>query len=103
MQQERRRGMNHRRGFALAFIFSFLTALLPTPKLAAQPSPDRCASLRIRVGVPRVVRGPSGQAADIVPLYGCYNPAEQYHFAANDAPCENLGTAEKLLGYAMLQ
>lgn len=36
-----------------------------------------------------------------VPLYRCYNPQDQSHFASNVADCENLGTTERLLGYAL--
>jgi len=38
-----------------------------------------------------------------VPLYGCYNAAEHSHFASNRPDCEQLGTQERLLGYALSQ
>jgi hypothetical protein len=36
-----------------------------------------------------------------VPLYRCYNPQDQSHFASNEADCEKLGTMERLLGYVL--
>ena len=36
-----------------------------------------------------------------IPLYRCYNPQDQSHFASNEADCEKLGTMERLLGYAL--
>jgi hypothetical protein len=36
-----------------------------------------------------------------VPLYRCYNPQDQSHFASNEADCEKLGAMERLLGYAL--
>ncbi len=38
---------------------------------------------------------------DTLPLYRCYNPAGQHHFASNDANCEGLGDMEWLLGYVL--
>ena len=40
---------------------------------------------------------------DTIPLYRCYNAAEQSHFASNDSHCDKLGAPEKLLGYALKQ
>ena len=40
---------------------------------------------------------------ETVPLYRCYNSGEQSHFASNAPDCEKLGTAERLLGYALKQ
>jgi hypothetical protein len=41
--------------------------------------------------------------AQTIPLYRCYNPREQSHFASNEANCEKLGEMERLLGYALSQ
>lgn len=38
-----------------------------------------------------------------IPLYRCYNPKDQSHFASNEPDCEELGTSERLLGYALRQ
>ena len=38
---------------------------------------------------------------ETMPLYRCYDAKEQSHFASNQRDCENLGTAERLLGYAL--
>lgn len=39
--------------------------------------------------------------AGTVPLYRCWNPIEQYHFASTRSDCEGLGNVEWLLGYAL--
>jgi hypothetical protein len=36
-----------------------------------------------------------------VPVYRCYNPAEQHHFASGRSDCEGLGAVEWLLGWAL--
>jgi hypothetical protein len=36
-----------------------------------------------------------------VPVYRCYNPAEQHHFASNQSNCDQHGTVEWLLGWAL--
>ncbi|WNG33849.1 hypothetical protein F0U61_09555 [Archangium violaceum] len=36
-----------------------------------------------------------------LPVYRCYSPTLQSHFASNRADCEGLGTMEWLLGYAL--
>lgn len=56
--------MQNKRCFHLAFILCCLVVQLLPQRLPAQQSSDISASIRIRVGVPRVVRGPSGKAAD---------------------------------------
>lgn len=38
---------------------------------------------------------------ETVPLYRCYNPKDQSHFASNVPDCEKLGEMERLLGYAL--
>jgi len=41
--------------------------------------------------------------AQTVPLYRCYSEKEHSHFASNQSDCENVGTLEHLLGYALSQ
>jgi hypothetical protein len=45
----------------------------------------------------------SSQQANSLPLYRCYNPAAQFHFASNSPSCEGLGTMEFILGYVLAQ
>jgi hypothetical protein len=56
--------MLNARRFILALLSSCQIASLSSQQMPAQQSPDPSASLRIRVGAPRVVRGPSGIASD---------------------------------------
>jgi hypothetical protein len=41
--------------------------------------------------------------AQTIALYRCYNARDHSHFASNEADCEQLGTMERLLGYALSQ
>src|SRR5262249_21604627 len=43
------------------------------------------------------------RTAGTVPVYRCFDPTENSHFASNQPNCEGLGKMEWLLGYALAQ